>query len=104
MKIAVVWDAGLQEFKEVEVGGKPTPRQYERRRYLIASMIVDEGLTLRQIADVLGIHNANVYRAVVGRVGGKFSDIPSAWAGNKRLAGPRAHATRKLRQRGIFHG
>jgi transposase len=47
-------------------------------------MIVDEGLTVRQVAEIFGIHNSNVYRAIGGSIGGIYSDVQDSWKQNKK--------------------
>ncbi len=84
---------GTAVLGEEEVTVPMHPRDYERRRTAIARYILETHCTVRQAAEVFGIHNSNVYRAVAGLLGHPFGDLPDVWRENKRLAPERARAT-----------
>lgn len=90
---------GYAVLSEVEIQQRLHPRHYERRRLLIAKYILETGCTLREAAEVFGIHNSNVYRTVAHMLGHPFGDLPDVWKENKRLAPDRARATMKQRRR-----
>lgn len=97
---------GFAVLQEVEIQQRLHPRHYERRRLQIAKYILTTHCTLREAAQVFGIHNSNVCRAVAPILGHPFTDVREVWKANKRLAPERARATmaRMARQKGETHG
>lgn len=94
---------GYAVLSEVEIQQRLHPRDYERRRLQIAKYILATGCTLREAAEVFGIHNSNVYRAVAPILGHPYSDLPEVWRENKRVAPERARATVARRARWQAH-
>jgi hypothetical protein len=41
-------------------------------------------MKVRQVAEIFGIHNSNVYRAIGGSIGGIYSDVQDSWKQNKK--------------------
>jgi hypothetical protein len=95
-----MWDAGLQEFHEVEAD-KLGPVERARRNRAMAQYILASGCTIRQAGEIFGIHNSNVYRAIAPLLGSPYSDVrEEVWPYNKAVSLERATAARKARKQG----
>jgi len=95
-KIGTAFSAVVGDFVEIDTSRRRTAEQLRRGDNHMEDLIADEHLTLRQVAEIVGLHNSNVYRRLAGRLGRRHREVVLVWIANKAASLERANAARRL--------